>query len=183
MRLNKTASLTLPAFFMLALVLSGTSLALAAAKDRIARAIDNTKVSAVQNNVHPLAQARFDRGRVGDSLRLSRVTMVFKPMASQQASLNTLLGQLQNPPSPEYHQWLTPDQFAAQFGLSPNDLNKVVSWLKGEGFTVDGVARSRMWVAFSGTAGEVQSAFHTEIHSYVVNGEPHYANSSDPSVP
>lgn len=155
----------------------------AAVTNRIARAIDNSQVSEVRNNVHPLAQPQYDHGRVRDSLTLPRITIAFKPSASQQANLNTLLAELQNSSSPEYHKWLTPDQFADQFGLSQADISKVVSWLSSQGFTVDHVARSRRWVTFSGTAGQVQAAFHAEIHSYVVNGVPHYANATDPFVP
>ncbi|HEV2419800.1 MAG TPA: S53 family peptidase [Terriglobia bacterium] len=186
MRLGKTDFISFAAGFtaiLLAFLLSAPSLAHAAVNDRIAGAIDNTQASVVKNNVHPLAAARFDHGKVRDSLPLPRITMVFRPTSSQQASLNALLAQLQNPSSPNYHHWLSPEQFAAQFGLSQNDLNKTVAWLQGQGFTVDRVARSHRWVVFSGTAGLVQSAFHTEIHSYVVNGATRYANSTDPLVP
>lgn len=155
----------------------------AAVKNRIARAIDNSHVSEVRNNTHPLAQPRFDHGPARASLRLPRITMAFKPTDAQQSSLIALLAQLQSPSSPQYHKWLTPGEFADQFGLSQADMSKVVSWLTSQGFTIEQAAQSRRWIVFSGTSAQVQSAFHTEIHSYVINGVAHYANASDPFVP
>src|SRR5207253_2043022 len=64
-----------------------------------------------------------------------------------------------------------------------NDLDKVVAWLQDQGFTVDGKARSHTWITFSGTAQQVESAFRTEIHHYLRNGETHYANATEPSLP
>ena len=114
---------------------------------------------------------------------LDRVTLVFKPTQAQQDSLNTLLLEQQDPSSPNYHKWLTPEQYADQFGLSQNDFNRVADWLQTHGLTVVDRAPSRNWIAFNGTAAQVASALHTEIHQYVVNGKSHYANASEPSLP
>jgi subtilase family serine protease len=154
-----------------------------AVRDRLARPIDSAPVSVLRGNVHALARPEFDQGPVEGSFRLDHITLMFKPSESQQADLDALLGQLQDPSSPNYHRWLTPEQFADRFGLSSNDLAKITSWLQAQGFTTDEIARSRSWVAFSGTAQQVESAFHTPIHRYVSNGEPHYANAAEPSVP
>ncbi|HEV2424942.1 MAG TPA: S53 family peptidase [Terriglobia bacterium] len=114
---------------------------------------------------------------------MNHVTLVFRPSPSQQSDLNNYLLELQNPSSPDYHKWLTPEQYAGRYGLTGSDLAKVVSWLQSHGFTIEQTARGRNWVAFSGTAGAVESAFHTSIHTYLVHGETRYANSAEPSVP
>ncbi len=111
------------------------------------------------------------------------MSIVFKQSAAQRADFANLLQEQQNPNSPNYHAWLTPDQYADRFGLSPTDLAKVISWIESGGFRVDYVSRSRTWVMFTGTADQVQSALHTEIHRYEVNGKLHYANATDPSIP
>jgi subtilase family serine protease len=152
-------------------------------RDRLVQAISDAQVSVVRHNVRPWAQPENDRGKASDSFKLDHITMVFKPSQTQHSSLTTLLQQLQNPSSASYHKWLTPEQFGSQFGLSQNDLNQVVSWLESQGFVVDEVARGHMWVIFSGTAGQVEEAFHTEIHHYLVQGKTYYANASDPTVP
>src|ERR1035441_4523875 len=89
----------------------------------------------------------------------------------------------QDPASPDYRNWLTPEEYADRFGLSPDDFATVLSWLQAQGFSLDYVARARDWVGFSGTAGQVEKAFHTEIHRYTAGGETHYANATDPFIP
>jgi subtilase family serine protease len=175
--------LTSIAFCALLMIPTGRSFTQVESGDRIVQAIDNSSASVIKGNLSPWAQARYDQGPVDESFRLSHMTMVFKPSAAQQSELDTLLQQLQTPSSPKYHQWLTPEQYAARFGLTQNDLSKVVTWLQAQGFTVEQTARSRNWVAFSGTAGEVETAFQSPIHNYVVRGVTRYANSSEPSVP
>ncbi len=147
------------------------------------RAIDDSSQVTLRGNVHPMVQAQFDQGPVEDSFKLEHVTLMFKPTESQQASLAALLDRQQNPSSPDFHKWLAPEEFANRFGLSQNDLGKVVTWLQAQGFTVTQRARGRNWVTFSGTAVQVRAALHTEIHHYLVKGRTYYANASNPSVP
>jgi subtilase family serine protease len=109
--------------------------------------------------------------------------LVFKPSLAQQSALEKLLSDQQQPSSPLYHKWLTPEQYADRFGLTKNDVAKVASWLESQGFTVDRVARSRAQVSFTGSVARINSVFKTEIHNYVVNGETHFANATDLSVP
>ena len=109
--------------------------------------------------------------------------LVLKRSAGQENSLQEFLGQVQNPASPMYHQYLTPEQFGQRYGVSASDLEALTGWLRSEGFSVDHIRSGHMAIEFSGNAGQIQSAFHTTIHSYVVNGEQHYANASDPEIP
>jgi subtilase family serine protease len=150
---------------------------------RIVEAIDNNSVTPTKGNVSPRAQAQYDQGEVEGSFRLPYITMFFKPTAAQQASLNQLLQQQQDRSSPNFHKWLKPEQFADQFGLSPSDLNTVLTWLQDQGFTVERTAQARNWVAFSGTAAQVEATFRTPIHRFVMNGETRFANVANPSVP
>ncbi len=124
-----------------------------------------------------------DLGPVPDSLRLENIHLIFKPTTDQQSNLEALLEQQQNRSSPLYHRWLTPEQFAGQFGLSANDVAQVIAWLQSQGFSVTQIARSRRWVSFTGTAAQVRSTFLTEIHNYSVGGKTYYANASEPAVP
>lgn len=55
--------------------------------------------------------------------------------------------------------------------------------MASQGFTVDEVAKGRTWINFSGTVANVESAFHTQMHDYIVEGELRHANASDPSIP
>lgn len=151
-------------------------------KDRVIQAVDTSQMTAIRGNVHPLARPEFDQGRIDPSMAM-RVTMTFKMTAAQQADLETLLAAQQERGSPDFHRWLTPEQFGSRFGLSQGDLNKVTGWLEAQGFQVENVPASRNMITFSGTAQQVASALQTEMHRYVVNGKEHFANLSEPSIP
>ncbi len=151
--------------------------------DRIAGAVDNSRRAALTGSVHSLSQPAYDRGRVDAATSLPRIVLAFRPSAAQQADLDALLAEQQDRSSPNYHRWLTPEEFGSRFGLSQTDLAKVVAWLQGEGLGVVQIARSRTWVAFGGSVAQVEAAFQTELHRYNVNGEAHYANASAPSLP
>jgi subtilase family serine protease len=151
---------------------------------RISAAVDNTKLTMLRGNTHPLARAEFDRGPAPASLPMDHMLLVLTRSPQQEAALETLMAQQQDRTSPNYHKWLTPEQFGQQFGPSDQDIQTITSWLQSQGFQVNQVANGRTTIDFSGTAGAVQQAFHTAIHSYVLaNGEQHWANSSDPQIP
>jgi subtilase family serine protease len=167
----------------LLLPLLASTLCFAAQPDRIAGIIDSSQMVALSRSVNPKAKLLYDQGPVESSLQFGYVTMVVAPSPSQQAALEQLLAQQQDRTSPNYHKWLTPEQYASRFGLNQNDLTKITAWLQSEGFTILGIPRGRNEVIFSGTASQIQNAFKTEIHRYAVNGEIHVANSTSLSVP
>jgi uncharacterized protein (TIGR03437 family) len=154
-----------------------------AQQNRIDRPIDNHQRHTLAGHVHPKARPENDQGRVLPSRQLSYVTLALAQSESQQAELDKLLEDQQTPDSPNYHRWLTPDDFAQRFGVSEDDLNKIRAWLEGEGLTIAAVARGRNWIAVNGTAAQLESALHTEFHTYLVNGQAHFANATEPSVP
>jgi hypothetical protein len=78
---------------------------------------------------------------------------------------------------------LTPEQFGLEFGPADSDLQAVTSWLQSHGLQVARVSKGRVMIEFSGTAAQVQEAFHTAIHKYAVDGEAHWANANDPEIP
>jgi hypothetical protein len=151
--------------------------------DRIPAHIDSSQFVALAHSVHPKARPEYDQGAVEPSLQLGYVTLQIPPSPSQQLDLDQLLAQQQDPSSPNYHKWLTPEQYAARFGLSQNDIKKVATWLESQGLTVVRTARGRNSVTFSGSAAQIQGAFRTEIHQYNVNGEKHVANATPAQIP
>jgi len=150
---------------------------------RITQAVDETKRTILYGNTHPLARPEFDRGAAPSSLPMQRMLLVLQRSAEQESALETLLEQQQDASSPNFHKWLTPQQFGQQFGPPDQDIQTITSWLQSHGFQVANVSNGRTVIEFSGTAGQVQEAFHTAIHKYSINGEEHWANSSDPQIP
>lgn len=114
---------------------------------------------------------------------LTHISLALAPSAQQKTDLMALLAAQQNPDSAEYHHWLTPEEYAARFGASDADVAKISAWLESQGLTVTGVARGRNSVFADGTAAQVDQAFQTEIHRFVRNGETHFANATEPSLP
>jgi hypothetical protein len=153
------------------------------AKPRITQAIDDSSRIILKGNTHPLASAAFDQGVVQSSLPMKRMLLVLRRDPVQEAALEQLLDQQQDNSSANYHHWLTPQQFGAQFGPAPQDIQSITSWLQSHGFQITGVSPGATTIEFSGTAGQVQETFHTEIHKYLVNGAERYANASDPELP
>jgi subtilase family serine protease len=151
--------------------------------NRITQATDAKTRVTLTGNVHPLARAENSRGAVEDSLAMPRILLLLKRSDQQEAALQSLLEAQQDKSSPNYHAWLTPDQFAKQFGPSDTDLQALTDWLTAQGFQNLRVAAGRSVIEFSGSAGQVMQAFATQMQSYAVNGTQYVANSTDPQIP
>ena len=148
----------------------------------ITQPVDESQLTRLTGNTHPLARPQFDLGSAPASLPMSRMLLVLKRSPAQEATLRKMLDDQQDKGSPNYHKWLSPEQYGQQFGPTDSDLQTITAWLQSHGFQV-GSTKGRTVLEFSGTAGQVQEAFHTTIHKYVVKGEQHWANSSDPQIP
>jgi hypothetical protein len=127
--------------------------------------------------------ARYDEGSVAAKMPMRGMEIVLRPSGERRAALERFVNEQQNPKSASYRLWLTPEQFAERFGASLTDSAKIAAWLKSASMTNVLVSRGRMFVRFSGTAGAVERAFHTQIHAYNVHGQQHYANVTAPSIP
>ena len=62
----------------------------------------------------------------------------------------------QDAASPNYHRWLTPQQFGQQFGPADQDIQTITSWLQSRGFQIASVSSGRTVIEFSGTAGQAR---------------------------
>ena len=150
---------------------------------RITNATDVNNLVTLKGNTHQLARPEFDRGPAPLDLALNRMLLVLTRSPEQEVALKALLDQQQDKSSPNYHRWLTPQQFGQQFGPADSDIAQVTAWLESYGFHDVHVANGRVAIEFSGTASQLESAFHTSIHKFVFNGEEHWANASDPQIP
>jgi hypothetical protein len=153
-----------------------------AAAPLITQPIDESRLTTLTGNTYPLARPEFDLGTAPASLPMRRMLLVLKRSDAQQAELTRLLDEQQDKSSENYHKWFTPEQFGKQFGPTDADMQTITSWLESHGFQV-GSTKGRTVLEFSGSASQVEEAFHTPIHKYVVKGEQHWANSRDPQIP
>ena len=149
----------------------------------IRETVDDASRVTLAGNTHPQVAHAEDMGRVPDETAMGEMMLVLKRSPVEEQSLEVFLQSLQDKNSPNFHHWLKAEQFGAQWGAVDSDLAAVKSWLESHGFTVAPISAGRTVVEFSGTAGQIREAFHTEIHTYKVNGEVHHANVSDPQIP
>ena len=150
---------------------------------RITQPINDAFRVTLKGNVHPLAQAHFDLGTVPDSFPASGMVLLLQRSPEREAALQQFLEDAHRPGSPTFHKWLKPDQLGKLYGLTDSEIATVSGWLQEHGFAVSRINRAKTAIEFSGTAGEVRSAFHTQIHAYLVKGEEHYTNDVDPQIP
>ncbi len=153
------------------------------ANNRINQAVDDSRRVTLAGHVNPRIQSAVDQGPVASSMQLPYVTLGLRPSPAQQADLDAFVAQQQDPSSPSYHKWLTPEEFAERFGVSQDDIDKIVAWLGQHNLTVKSVARGRNAIAFGGAAGDVGAAFGVAIHHYQTGVELHYANATAPAIP
>ncbi len=124
-----------------------------------------------------------DRGALPADFRLDHMHLQLKRLPDDERAVQKAIDELSTPDSANYRKWMTAAEYGSRFGLSPDDTDQLTNWLASKGFIIHGVSPSRMAIDFSGTTGQVRTAFHTEIHRLDVAGESHMANMSDPQVP
>jgi Pro-kumamolisin, activation domain/Bacterial Ig-like domain (group 3) len=181
MRLLRTLPVCLfAASFLLATQVSAQRVATA---PRITEAIDENQRVTLTGNTHPAANPRNDLGRVSPTLPMTNLILVLRRNPDQQAAFDDFVAAQYDSSSPDFHHWLMPAEVGERFGPSLTDVATISNWLSGHGFGVAEVSKDRMSIHFGGTAAQVESTFHTEIHNLSVNGEKHIANMSDPQIP
>jgi len=149
----------------------------------ITERINESRLHRLAGNTRPEARAENDRGPVTDDLPMEHMLLQMKRPTVDEQALKQHIDGLHDPESPNFHRWMTADEFGAAFGAAAADRAKVTQWLESHGFTVNSIAPGGVTIDFSGTAGNVRKAFHTEIHYLEVNGIRHVANMSDPQIP
>lgn len=160
-----------------------SSLAYAQAPDRISGPIDSSRMVPLFGNVQAPSRPGSDLGRADGGRLIEGISLDFRLSPAQQKDMNQFLAQLADRSSPNYHKYLKIPQYARRFGMSQNDVDKVVAWIEAQGFTNIKVSPTRNQISFDGTVEQIESAFALEMHHYLVDGEVHLANAMNPSLP
>jgi Pro-kumamolisin, activation domain/Viral BACON domain len=97
--------------------------------------------------------------------------------------LAQLLESLYNPASPHFHQFLTPEEFAARFGPTETDYAAVMAYARSNGLAVRGIHPNRTLVDVSGAVADIERALHVTLRVYRHPREPRnfYAPDTEPS--
>jgi hypothetical protein len=145
--------------------------------------VDRSHIVPFEQSVHPATRIARDMGRAPAGLPMDRMVLTLQISPERQDELEHLIAEQHDPVSPLYRKWLTPEEFGARFAPAQQDIDAVTRWLQSQGFRVDSLSRGRRFIEFSGTAQQVEDAFHTEMHQYELEGRTHVANRTDVAVP
>ena len=169
--------------FLLAAPASISSASASTAASRVTETVSSSSLFTVPKTHLGFVSKATTATPVNDSVKMNHLQLILKPSASQTALMEATIANQHDPKSAQFHHWLTPAQFGAQFGVADSDIAAVTSWLVSQGFTVNAVYPNKTQIDFSGTAAQVRQAFHTQENIYTINNVKHLSNSSDISIP
>lgn len=150
---------------------------------RLRAPINSAQRVPLRGQVPAQASPANDDGVAEAGLVLPGISLVLQPSREQEAELEKLLAEQQDPASPNYHKWLTPEEYGERFGAGVDDIARISEWLEQQNLNVVSVARARNSIQARGTALAVDRAFSTEIHRYTASGRRHFSNATDPQIP
>ncbi len=185
-RTVRPTSFSLPVSLLAACALAATLPCAAAAqapRPRITKAVDDSVRVALPGSISPLARPEFDLGEVPAATQLTSVKLLLKRSPEQAAALTAYLEQLQQSSSPNFHRWLTPDQFGQLYGPADEDIAAITGWLESEGLTGVSADKGRIAIQFSGNAAQIERVFQTSIHSFKNGSREFLSNTTDPRIP
>jgi xanthomonalisin len=97
--------------------------------------------------------------------------------------LQSFLASVNQPGSANYHHFLTPAQFKAQYAPTDAQVQAVVAHMQASGFTNIKVAANNLLVSADGTAATANAAFNANMKTFSFKGKQHFANGTDVTVP
>jgi len=151
---------------------------------RVTKKVDTSKRTTLNGHVPRALRTATDMGRLDPNTPSPGMIMVLKSDESQKREIRRVIDEQQDRRTLNYHQWVTPEEFGSYFGVHADDIVQITAWLTSQGFTVDEVSKSKRVIRFSGTTGQIETAFQTEMHTYqLANGETHASNNSEITVP
>src|SRR5260370_2184709 len=136
---------------------------------RITKAIDETQLVRLGGKVPPPARPEFDQGIVSDAVPMNRMLLLLQRSPDQEATLQQFMADQQTKDSPNFHKWLTPDQFGKQFGPADADIQTITDWLARQGFQNIKVGAGRTAIEFSANLAQARNAFPPELHNFNLN--------------
>ena len=150
---------------------------------RITGSVDKTVTTTLSGSIPGKVAVAKETGRLAGNQQISHLVLVLKSTDAQEAALQNLMDQQQDKGSPYFHAWMTPATFATTFGVAQADIAKVAAWLGDAGLSVDAVSAGGRFITFSGSASAIEGAFSTELHTYSLNGDTRFSNSTEISIP
>jgi kumamolisin len=98
--------------------------------------------------------------------------------------LQNFVQEVQDPASPSYHQFLTPQEVTARFGPSQEDWDSLVAFAKASGFEIISGTRDERDLRLTGTVANIEKAFHVTMGNYrdLTEDRTFFAVDREPTV-
>ena len=105
------------------------------------------------------------------------------PLRNLETLTNTLAA-LYDPASPSFHQWLTPDQFNAQFGPTAADYQKVLDFAQVSSLKVTSLDARRRLLSVTASVADIEKAFHMTMRTYQhpTEARQFYTPDAEPTI-
>ncbi|WP_158884735.1 protease pro-enzyme activation domain-containing protein [Rhodanobacter sp. L36] len=181
--LAKTTTMPPPAATALARATPGYFPDVPTDEPRITATVSNGKLATIAGSQLSPAFTKFDAGAVAPTAQIGSMTLLLKRSDEKEGQFRGYLSELTRPGSPYFHHWLTAAQVGTMFGPAASDIGKVKQWLSSQGFNVRSVSPDGMLIRFGGSASAVQTAFHTRLHNFKVDGQTHFGNLDAQQIP
>jgi subtilase family serine protease len=120
-------------------------------------------------------------GRCAHDMPVAPLVLSFAPR--DPAGLAALIAGQQDPRSPDYRRWLTPDEFAARFGTPDAAWTEAQRWLLASGFTDVRPWPGGLAISFRGATRDVERAFGVALYEYDLHGEKRVAPEGVAALP
>jgi sugar lactone lactonase YvrE len=151
---------------------------------RVTKSVDNGKRTTLYGHTPKAVRRGMDLGRITPSTPAEHLIILLKSSQDQEREARRVIDEQHDKRSANYHRWVSPEEFGAHFGVHDSDIESVKNWLSGQGFVVEEVTKAKRAIRFTGTVGQIEQAFQTEMHFFLMsNGETHVSNDRDISIP
>ena len=140
-------------------------------------------IQVLQNHVRPVV-ANGQVAALGFLPPNQRLNLAIMLPLRNQPELTSLLNNLYDPASSEYHQFLTVAEFTERFGPTDQDYQAVVAFAKGNGLTVTDTPPNRLLVDVSGSVAQIQAAFHIvmKVYQHPTENRTFYSPDREPAL-
>ncbi|HLX71366.1 MAG TPA: S53 family peptidase, partial [Verrucomicrobiae bacterium] len=102
----------------------------------------------------------------------------------EQGALSNLFAAIYDPASPQFHHYLTPEQFTAQFGPSENDYRALQDFVTSHGLTVTATYPNRVALEVDGAVADIEKLLHVtmQVYDHPTEVRTFYAPDREPSA-
>src|ERR1035438_7713365 len=164
-----------------------TRLALAAAMAVVLFSFSAGAQDAGRKSLHghvPPALARFHLQPTGHLSATNRLHLAIGLPLRNQAALDKLLSEIYSPASTNYHRYLTPEQFTAQFGPAEQDYQSLIHFAQTNGLAVTATYPNRLLLDVSGNAATIENVFHVtlSVYQHPTENRSFFAPDAEPSI-